>query len=161
MVAALELAIDRVGGRVTARVDDRDLWAIDLGDGRTGNPFCEALHWPPADVVAIGVDQRVVFVAADSGVVVSTLTLGTPDGGDFFGHFGVGDGALLFVLGWRDVVAVAPTLAVRWIARDIAIDGIIWREQRGAHLLLDAEMDPPGGWVPVVLDAATGRRVEP
>jgi hypothetical protein len=46
------------------------------------------------------------------------------------------------------------------VARGIAIDGIVWCEQRGPHLLLEAEMDPPGGWVPVVLDAATGRLVE-
>lgn len=161
MVAPLAFTVDRVAGRVTAQVDDRDLWAIELGDHRTGNPFCEALHWPAAGVVAIGCDHLVSFVVADTGAAVSTLTLGTPDGGDLFGGLAIGDDATLYVLGWRDVVAVAPTLEVRWIARDVAVDGIVWCEQRGPHLRLDAEMDPPGGWVPVVLDAATGRRVEP
>ncbi|MBL8622201.1 MAG: hypothetical protein JNK64_12885 [Myxococcales bacterium] len=154
------IEVVRSGTRFTAHDAGGELWSVELGDGRDGNPFREAVHWPAAGVVAIGLDQRVVFVAADSGMVVSTLTLGTPDGGDFFGHLAIGDDATLYVLGWRDVVAVAPTRAVRWIARGVAIDGIIWREQRGDHLLLDAEMDPPGGWVSVVLDATTGRPVE-
>ena len=151
----------REGTRLIARAGTRERWSIDVGDDRAGNPFCEALHWPVAGVVALGLAQRVVFLAPATGDELSRLTLGTPDGGDFFGHLAIGDDGALYVLGWRDVVAVAPSRKVRWIARGVAIDGILWREQRGGQLLLDAEMDPPGGWVPVVLDAATGRRVEP
>ena len=150
----------REGSRLIARAGARERWSIDIGDDRAGNPFCEAIQWPAAGVVALGLAQRVVFLAPATGDELSRLTLGTIDGGDLFGHLAIGDDATLYVLGWRDVVAVAPSRKVRWVARGIAIDGIVWCEQRGPHLLLDAEMDPPGGWVPAVLDTATGRLVE-
>jgi hypothetical protein len=44
-----------------------------------------------------------------------------------------------------------------WVSENVAIDGITWRGQVGDRIQLSAEMDPPGGWVDVELDATTGR----
>jgi hypothetical protein len=78
---------------------------------------------------------------------------------DLFGHFGPTDGDVLFVLGWCNVVAIDKTLAVRWVSTNVAVDGITWRRQDGDRILLSAEMDPPGGWGDVELDARTGREI--
>ena len=51
------------------------------------------------------------------------------------------------------------TLAVRWVSRDVAIDGLTWTGRDGDRIQLSAEMDPPGGWVDVELDALTGREL--
>jgi hypothetical protein len=120
----------------------------------SGNPFCEVVTWPAASVLAIGAGDVVSFLGSDAAAPTRQLPLGD----DFFGHFGIGDG-LLYVLGWRHVVAVGPDLAVRWVARDVAIDGIVWQGCDGDRVKVSAEMDPPGGWVDVVLDAATGREL--
>jgi hypothetical protein len=64
---------------------------------------------------------------------------------------------VLYILGWRNVIAIDRTLTVRWISENVAIDGIMWRGQDGDRILLSVEMDPPGGWVDVELDATTGR----
>jgi hypothetical protein len=92
------------------------------------------------------------FVAAASGAIVKTLSLD----GDLFGHFGPIDD-VLYILGWRNVVAVDNSLQVRWVSRDLAIDGIVWKRSDGERIELAAEIDPPGGWVDVDLDVATGR----
>jgi hypothetical protein len=130
-----------------------DAYFVKLPD-EFGNPFCEVVAWPAAGVLAIGVGDAVSFLARDA----AAPTLRLPLGDDFFGYFGIGDG-LLCVLGWRHVVAVDPDLAVRWVARDVAVDGILWRGCQGGRVRVSAEMDPPGGWVDVVLDAATGREL--
>jgi len=57
------------------------------------------------------------------------------------------------------VVAVGPSLNVSWVNKNLAVDGIIWRGQEGQRLLLSAEMDPPGGWVDVELDANSGKEL--
>ena len=47
-----------------------------------------------------------------------------------------------------------------WIARDVAVDGIVFGEVEGPLLTVHAEMDPPGGWFAVTLDARDGRELD-
>jgi hypothetical protein len=45
------------------------------------------------------------------------------------------------------------------MARDVAVDGLTGADgcHDGGVLIVNAEMDPPGGWFEVVLDARSGR----
>jgi hypothetical protein len=147
--------IERNGDLCVAHADGHVVWTTELPVAVGGSPFREDLLWSAASVVAIGRGDAVHFLAADSGAVVKVVRLEN----DQFGHFGAGDAEVLYVLGWRYVVAVDATLAVRWTSEAIAIDGITWEGQDGARLLLSAEMDPPGGWQRVVLDASNGREL--
>lgn len=149
------IRIERTGGTYVACDGDRVVWTIELPIATEASSFHDETVWPAADVVAIGGGHVVHFVAIASGARVTTLELE----GDWFGHFGEDLDDALYILGWRHVVAVDRTLAVRWISRDVAVDGITWRDRVGDRLLLSAEMDPPGGWVDVELDAATGREL--
>jgi len=63
------------------------------------------------------------------------------------------------VLSYTDVIALDASLSIRWIARDVAIDGLTGADGCALDdvLIVHAEMDPPGGWFDVALDARTGR----
>jgi len=65
----------------------------------------------------------------------------------------------LGLLGWRAVHAPARELSVRWVARDVAVDGLVFGDLTAGGVRLSAEMDPPGGWVDVGLDLRTGREL--
>lgn len=153
-------SIERRGDRYHARDAHGVLvWTVELELDLGGSPFRDQIVWAVAAVVAIGTGAAVQFLAVESGARVKTLSLAD----DLFGHFGGADD-VLYILGWRHVVAVDDSLAVRWASRDVAVDGITWRGREGDRILVSAEMDPPGGWVDVELDAATGcvtRRCDP
>ena len=119
----------------------------------TGTLFREEILWPAAGVVVIAGGPAVHFLSPESGVILKTLSLDD----DLFGHCGPTDDDVLYILGWQHVIALDKTLAVRWVSRDVAIDGLTWTGRDGDRIQLSAEMDPPGGWVDVELDAITGR----
>jgi hypothetical protein len=146
--------IERNGERYIARDGERVVWSIELHLNMNGSSFREEIMWPAASVVAIGGGDAVHLVAVDSGTIARTISLGR----DLFGHFGEARDDVLYILGWRNVVAVDRDV-VRWVSHDVAVDGITWRGLDGDRIMLSAEMDPPGGWVDVELDAATGREV--
>lgn len=149
------LNVERTGDTYMAREGERIVWTVELRLGMSKTPFREEVFWPAASVVAIAGGDAVHFLAAESGVITKTLSLGD----DLFGHFGDPGGDVLYVLGWRDVVAVDRSLAVRWVSAHVAVDGITWRGLDDDRIKLSAEMDPPGGWVDVELDAITGREI--
>ena len=155
-MSAVIRRIERHGDTYVAHTENGVAWTTELRFDMGGMPFREERIWPRASVVAIGGGNGVHFLAIDSGTIVETLLLEH----DYFGHFGPDDdevsGDVLYILGWCHVVAVDATLAVRWISRDIAVEGIVWVAQRGERIILSAEMDPPGGWERVVLDAKNG-----
>ena len=62
--------------------------------------------------------------------------------------------------GGTDVIAIEPSLRIRFWSRNLAVDGLEYRGASGQEVRFAAEMDPPGGWVPLALDAHTGARVE-
>lgn len=146
--------IERTGDTYVARDGARQVWTVELRLDLNGSPFREEKVWPAAEVVAIGGGDAVHFLALETGASRRTLVLE----GDRFGGFGEARD-VLYVLGWRHVVAVACDLATRWVSHDVAIDGIVWRGVEADRIQLSAEMDPPGGWVDVELDAATGREL--
>ena len=149
------MRIERTGDSYVARDASGPLWTIELRLDMSGTPFREEAVWTAAGVVAIGGGPVVHFVAAASGAIVKSLSLGD----DLFGHFAPADDDVLYILGWRHVFAIDSELAVRWVSRDVAVDGITWHERDGDRIRLSAEMDPPGGWVDVELDAVTGREL--
>lgn len=148
--------IERRGERYLAR-DARGatLWTVELPLDMNGSPFREAALWPAASAVVVAGGPTIHFLSPESGAVVTTLLFDD----DLFGGLGPTAGDVLYILGWRHVTAVDKTLAVRWVSRDVAVDGITLRDLDGDRILLSAEMDPPGGWINVELDAVTGRLV--
>lgn len=147
------IKIERSDDTYLARGEDDEIrWSVDLRLDMRGTPFREEVAWPAASVVAIAGGPTVHFLSPDSGAILSSLSLED----DLFGEFGPTDRDVLYILGWRNVTAVDTTLAVRWVSRGVAIDGITWRGEHGSRLQLSVEMDPPGGWVDVELDAITG-----
>jgi hypothetical protein len=150
------MKIERTGDTYVARDERGLIWTIELALDMNGSPFREEVWWPAASLVAIGGGAFVHFLSADTGALVKTLSLD----GDLFGHFGPADDEVFYILGWRDVTAVDKTFAVRRVSRDVAVDGIVWVGKEGDRIALSAEMDPPGGWIDVVLDGKTGARTK-
>ena len=103
-----------------------------------------------------GAENEIVFHDRATREVRGRITLDE----DWFGHFGPDPDEVLFVLGWRHVIAVRADLSVAWTSRWIAVDGIVWQSHEAGRITLSAEHDPPGGWLDVVLDDRTGRIVE-
>jgi hypothetical protein len=153
---AAELLAD---GTCVLRDGDVERWrtTLDFAAARSGNPFAEALIWERADRVVAAAGDRVYLLELETGSVCATLELGA----DRFGYLVlVSADELLLVLGWTDVRLYDRTAALRWHARDVAIDGITFAELEAEQLRLHAEMDPPGGWFAVTLDLGTGRELE-
>ncbi|MRG98398.1 hypothetical protein [Polyangium spumosum] len=138
---------------------DEVVWSVGIDFGRASFvPFREELVWESADAIVLGGGDTVYVLDIGTSALRATIAVPsrfghlalapvpTPDGGEEF----------LFVLGWTDVHAVDRRLETRWIARNVAVDGIVFHEIRGDALIVSAEMDPPGGWVEVALDIRTG-----
>ena len=139
------MSVEREGDTYVARNEAGVLWRVELRLDMTATPFREEIVWTAASVIAVGGGRDVHFLAAESGKVVRTLALDH----DLFGHFGPADSDVLYVLGWQHVVALDRTLEVRWISRDVAVDGIVYVGNERGRLQLSAQLDPPDGWVDV------------
>jgi len=135
-------------------------WQAATSWGENANvPFREELVWASAGVAVIGGGGRVYFLDLDSGQERSRLDMPC-----LFGHFVLDAGGgqrteTLYVLGWTDIIAVKPTLETKWSMQDVAVDGVTFKGADGAALRFAVEMDPPGGWFEVEVDAATGREL--
>lgn len=136
--------------------------AVDRDDAASWNPFREALAWPLADRVIVGAGQHIHVLHLPNGELDTTWPLAP----DLFGHLalaevtpGTTSTELLLVLGWTGVRAYGPELRLRWHTRDLAVDGITFDHAHGSRIHLHAEMDPPGGWFAVTLDATTGEEL--
>lgn len=143
------------GDTVRLMHGDSPLWSIDCN----GNPFFGLVSWPAARVVAIGAGSEVQLIDEENARLLYRIDLASGDVPDRFGQFGEQPTDRLFVLGWRNVVCVDTSLAVSWIRESVAVDGITWVGLAAGHVHLSAEIDPPGGWVPIALDAASGHEV--
>ena len=127
--------------------------------------FREAFIWLLGRVACVGAAEHVWFLDLDSGAVCGHIELKTfdPSGFATFGHFGhatLSNGTnLLIVMTYAHVIAVDATLSVFWIAKDVAVDGITGADgcSDPDQLTVSAEMDPPGGWFRVLIDARNGR----
>jgi hypothetical protein len=151
-------------GTCMLRCDGTERWraCLDFGEAIAWNPFREALVWPTARRVVAAASDRVHLLDLEAGEPRATLILSP----DLFGHLALvelaeGDATteLLLVLGWTDVRAYDASASLCWHARRIAVDGITFDQLDGSILRVHAEMDPPGGWFSVSLDATTGHEL--
>jgi hypothetical protein len=147
----------------TIRRGGNMIWSVGIDFSDASHvPFREEVFWEAAGVVVIGGGAVVHFFDAQSGALRSKIDVPC-----YFGHLAlaripkttVSAEELLLILGWTDVYAIDSRLETRWVARDIAVDGIVFGEVRESAVILSAEMDPPGGWVDVALDLVTGAEV--
>ncbi|MCE9577365.1 MAG: hypothetical protein K8W52_29725 [Deltaproteobacteria bacterium] len=133
--------------------------AVGWGDHRHV-PFREELIWPSIDAVVIGGGDHVHVLDRATGAVRARIAVPS-----LFGGLALDPGEpphrpeALFIAGWRDLIALEPTLAIRWHATDLAIDGVIVHDVVGTVVRIGCEMDPPGGWFDVEVDALTGREL--
>ncbi len=163
----MELELDVARANITLRDDEgATRWEMPLDAALLERAcFRETFVWVPAAVACVGAGEIVRFYDLKSGAPRGELRLQDlhPSGFSLFGHFGettLRDGTpLLLVLTYTDAIAVDASLAVRWEARDLAIDGLCFEAAADDRITLSAEMDPPGGWVEVVVDASTGREL--
>lgn len=165
----MELKLGLDGARLILLGDDGEVrWSVGL-DASTLQHACfrEAFLWRPGGVACVGAAEHVWLFNLASGASCLHLDLKElrPSAWSLFGHFGhatLGDGTeLLIVLGFTDVIAIDATFSIRWTARDVAIDGITGADgcRAGDVLVVHADMDPPGGWFEVALDARNGREL--
>ena len=117
-------------------------------------------------MACVGAGEHIWLFDVASGRLCLHLDLNElhPSAFSLFGHFGqatLTDGTeLLFVLSYTDLIALDVSLSIRGIAREIALDGLTGADGCGRDdVLMHAEMDPPGGWFEVALDARTGREI--
>lgn len=137
-------------------------WTVRIDFGDAGHvPFREEVVWESAGVAAIGGGDRVHLLDLETGAPLREVEVPS-----FFGHLALATPSacdrdeLLLVLGWADVHAIGRDLSIRWIARGVAVDGITFDQANQGTLVVSAEMDPPGGWFTVTLDARDGRELE-
>ncbi len=148
------------GSVYVVRDDGEVLWTVGIDFGDVSHvPFREELFWEATNTVVIGGGNVVYVFDVLNGVVRAKVPVPS-----FFAHLAIATIAtaggvaeeFLFILGWADVHAIDSQLETRWTARDVAVDGVVFREICDNVIVVSAEMDPPGGWVDVALDALTG-----
>jgi hypothetical protein len=163
-VAGAERHLGSGGGGVYRLLRDGDpLWAVSIGFDNSvfeysRVPFHDEVVWERAGVVAVGGGDRVYLLDIQTGdlrreVEVPSLfcelaLAGAEDGQE-----------LLLILGWSDVHALGRDLSTRWVARHVALDGLTFERSYEGTCVVHAEMDPPGGWFEVTLDACDGHEV--
>jgi hypothetical protein len=154
-------SVDRFDDAYVLVRDGAPQWQVAVCWGENRHyPFRAELVWETAGVVVIGGGTHVYFL--DAGTATETARLEIPCG---FGHLELDPGEpparqeALYVLGWTDIVAVERTLATRWWARDVAVDGVVFVSAAQSKLTFSVEMDPPGGWFQIELDATTGNEL--
>lgn len=134
------------------------MWTVGIGFQEDAHvPFHGEVVWEYAGVVAIGGGNRVYLLDIQTGDLRGEIEVPS-----LFGHLalaGQANDELLLILGWTDVHAIESDLSTRWIAHHIAIDGLTFERSHEGTCIVHAEMDPPGGWFKVTLDASDGHEI--
>ena len=118
-----------------------------------GGPFVSGLVWEEAGVALLGGGSTLCAVELESGAERLRRPVDM-----YFGSFELDpELAHLYVCGGTNIQKFDRDLNCLWTSEPIAVDGITGVEFQGQSLHVMAERDPPGGWVPVVLDVRTGR----
>lgn len=134
---------------------------IDLG-AAASNPFIEEYYWFEAGVVAIGGGDGAYLVDLADGTLRKAIPVPAR-----FGHFarvtrqtGSAD-ELFLVLSQTGIEAFDRDFSRVWIAENLAVDGLVCAGGvvQDDKIVVDAEMDPPGGWFEVELAFSTGREL--
>lgn len=144
----MELQLDLPTARLTLlNAQGLIMWRTPLDRSEIESAcFREARVWRAGGVACLGVAERVRFYNLETGALESELALDVlhPSGLSLFGHFGeaiLRDGTeLLTVLTYTDVIAIDATLEIRWIARNVAVDGVTFAGTRGDFILVNAEV---------------------
>jgi hypothetical protein len=76
----------------------------------------------------------------------------------YFGHLYV-EGGLFYVASAEEITCVAPSGEILWRSPDVGVDGVEIERFLPNQIIGRGDMDPPGGWVPFVLDRASGRAI--
>jgi hypothetical protein len=163
----MHLELDVEGARLTLiDTEGHTRWQVPLDSSELERAcFREAILWRAGGVACVGADDRVRFYDVETGGTKFEIALDALHDSPWslFGHFGearLRDGTeLLIILTYTDVIALNASLELRWEARDVAIDGLTFHGACDDLLVIHAEMDPPGGWFEVALDARTGEEV--
>jgi len=134
-------------------------WAVTIDCGeRASLPSREERVWPAAGVAVIGGGAAVYFLDLET----ATIRLRVPLQG-YFAHLAADresapDGTF-FLLGCSEVIAYRPSLDVRWHAKNVAVDGVVFDRVEGSRLWVKAEMDPPDRWYAVEINLHTGKEI--
>lgn len=154
-----------LGGAPGSTLEDRWVFSLRRGDERLwraavlfdpgGGPFIASLVWEEAGVVLFGGGATIFAVDLVSGSERLRRQVSA-----YFGEFELDpESAHLYVLGCMDIQKFDRNLRWLWTSEPIAVDGITLTRFSGQWLHVSAERDPPGGWVPVTIDARTGKQV--
>lgn len=133
---------------VTVTKDEEPLLRADVYSfGPDCFTFEEAIIWRDNLIVGLG-----SYVHAISLADRSTKTI---DLGYYFGHLYPTDEYLLIASGNR-LFRLEPDRSVRWTSEILGADGVLVHESGPPVIRGEADDDPPGGWRPFAISAATG-----
>lgn len=110
--------------------------------------FEDATLW--RGLVLIGFGNRVHAVAVEDRSV-TTINLDS-----YFGSFHVHPDFVLIASG-QSLYRLQPDRTLRWISRDLGIDGVLVHEITATAIHGEGEWDPPGGWQPFAVAIEDGK----
>jgi hypothetical protein len=133
---------------VTVEEEGQPLLRVDVYTyGLDSYPFQDAIVWKGNVVIGFG-----SFVHAVSLVDRSVRTI---ELGDYYGHMYPTAEYLLIATG-EHLFRMEPDRSIRWQSDVLGIDGVIVVAPGPEIIRGEGEWDPPGGWQPFELYAATG-----
>jgi hypothetical protein len=150
-VGAVPFAPDAAELHVVAEAEDGSRLRIAWYGGVTSRVHHQVAWWEGWIVLGCG---EAVYLVEPRSRAVRTVALPF-----YFQEMHAGDGYLL-VLSGSGITRLAPSGDVAWENRDLAVDGVTLGDITDGTIQGDAEMDPPGGWVPFRVDLATDRLLE-
>jgi hypothetical protein len=131
------------------------VWRVNIAWEYVCSPFQAQLYWQQANAVLFGANDEFYALAVADGAVI--LHRKVPM---YFGYFAINPfHDMLFVLAGQEVLAFNSHLQEIWSTQGLAVDGVVLKEIGENSLIVEAEMDPPGGWQRVIIDIKTGREL--
>lgn len=137
------------------RKDGTLVWRAAILWESSCSPFKSQLVWEEAKTVLFGAHDQVYGLDIFTGAIkfqhklesyFSSFVLDLPHG-------------RVFIFTGTEVLYFGENLRERWSTRGLAVDGVVCRKLEDEFLIVDAEMDPPGGWQTVTIDLKTGKEL--
>lgn len=107
---------------------------------------CETVN----EVIIVGYADRFAIFHSGAGMELVSLKF---DG--YFSSFRVFQDQV-FVSTNSDLLCMDMTGAIKWMTRQVGLDGVVIHEISESVISGSGEWDPPGGWQPFKLDTKTG-----
>ena len=118
--------------------------------------FKEEIVWLKAGGAAIGGGDDLYVLSLTDGAILFHHKLN-----GYFGQMCLSpDKVSLYVSGATDLLALTTSLETAWYKKNLAVDGIIFDKISESVLHLSTEVDPPGGWEKVTVDATNGKEID-